>query len=126
MQIQVSPVSQVPIYEQIKIQIREEILSGRLEAGVQMPSLRGLARELRVGVITTKRAYEDLVEEGYLKSHGGRGFFVAALDRTAVRHAMEDQILEQLRDVLTEASQHGFTGEDVRTLMEALLEEGNR
>lgn len=125
MRIQVSPVSQTPIYEQIKIQVREEILSGRLAAGVQMPSLRVLARELRVGVITTKRAYEDLVEEGYLKSHGGRGFFVASLDRTALRHAMEDQILEQLRDVLAEASRHGFSRAEVHAMMETLLKEGN-
>lgn len=64
----ISPVSKLPIYEQIENQIREQILTGQLVPGIQLPSIRELARELKVGVITAKRAYDDLCQEEVLIS----------------------------------------------------------
>lgn len=76
MGVKISSISQVPIYQQIKQQIQELILSGEWEAGKQIPSIRQLAKDLRVGIITTTKAYDELVLEGFLISRPGIGFFV--------------------------------------------------
>ena len=80
MKVTVATGSQIPIYEQIKLQIKEAILSHELKEGEQMPSIRSLAKELRVGIITTKRAYEDLANEGFLISQSGKGYYVSSFD----------------------------------------------
>ena len=98
MNILIDQMSQTPIYEQIESQIRQSILSGGLEANYMMPSIRKMAKGLNVGIITVKRAYDDLCNEGLLISLQGRGVFVASIDtdkEKAVR-------MGQLRDKLTE------------------------
>lgn len=100
MNILISQLSQTPIYEQMEQQIRQSILSGELEANEMLPSIRGLAKELGVGIITVKRAYDDLCSEGLLVSIQGRGVFVAQIDRRqekAVRLEQLDRKLEEIR-----------------------------
>lgn len=80
MGVKISSISQVPIYQQIKQQIQELILSGEWEAGKQIPSIRQLAKDLRVGIITTTKAYDELVLEGFLISRPGIGFFVNSIN----------------------------------------------
>lgn len=80
MQVMVSTSASVPIYEQIKTQVRSAILSGDEPAGSTLPSLRQLAADLRVSVITVTRAYNDLVAEGLVRNEHGRGFVVLDID----------------------------------------------
>lgn len=85
MRIVLSSSSGVAMYEQIKIRIRSAVHSGELQAGEQLPSLRGLAADLRVSVMTTTRAYNDLVAEGVVRNEHGRGFIVLPIDETRAR-----------------------------------------
>lgn len=88
MNIQIKNASNEPIYLQIKKQIKDAIISGALEEDAQLPSIRFLAKELRVSVITTKRAYDELEREGFLHSVQGKGSFVAAQNRELMREKL--------------------------------------
>lgn len=105
MQLQISPISQLPIYEQIKMQIKEQILDGSLTPGTQLPSIRMLAKELKIGVITSKRAYEDLCQEGFLVSHPGRGVYVAEIQADFAKQVH----LNLLRERFTELAEFAKT-----------------
>lgn len=118
MHFQISPVSQIPIYEQIKMQIREGILSGDLPPGTQMPSIRALAKELRIGIITGKRAYEDLCTEGLLVSHPGKGVYVAEVDADMAKQIHLEELSRQLEDVCRFAKESGITLSEVQKLLE--------
>lgn len=90
-----------PIYEQITAQIKQMVLSGELSAGDALPSMRFLAKELHISVITTKRAYEDLERDGYVTTVPGKGCFIAEKNQDAV---LEDH-LEEIRRALRQAVQ---------------------
>lgn len=124
MNILISPVSQIPIYEQIEAQIREQILSGTLVSGTMLPSIRFLAKELKVGIITIKRAYEDLCKEGMLVSVAGKGIYVAELNTETVRNIYLDQLREQLGEVCRFAINTGISQEELSTLLETIYKEG--
>ena len=94
MNIIISNSSGVPIYEQIKEQIKKQIMSGELSAGDALPSMRLLAKELKISIITTKRAYEDLEKEGYIANVQGKGCFVNAMNTELVRENMLFSIQE--------------------------------
>lgn len=85
MNLLISPLSQTPIYEQIREQIRELALTGSLKPGEQLPSIRVMAKELQVGVITVKRAYEELENDGIIVNLQGRGCFVKEIDTAAAK-----------------------------------------
>jgi GntR family transcriptional regulator len=123
MNLTVSTMSQIPIYEQIKQQIKEQIFGGKLKSGEQLPSIRFLAKELKVGVITCKRAYEDLCAEGVLVSHPGKGFFVAEVDRENVKQNHMQIISEQLSDTLGLAKQFGITQREIHDIIDIIYEE---
>lgn len=89
MNIIISNSSQKPIYEQITTQIKSQIINGDLEEGSALPSMRSLAKELRISVITTKRAYEDLERDGFIETVAGKGSFVAQRNVEFIR---EEQI----------------------------------
>ena len=98
MNILINQLSQTPIYEQMETQIKRNILSGELKANEMLPSIRSMAKELGVGIITVKRAYDDLCSEGLLVSLQGRGVYVAEVDL-----AREKEIkMEQLKDKILE------------------------
>ena len=94
-----------PIYDQISGQIKAQILSGALSPGDALPSIRGLAKDLKISVITTKRAYEELERDGFLENVPGKGCFVAEPDLALFR----EQSLRQLEDHLTAAAELGRT-----------------
>lgn len=96
MDIKISNAGGVPIYEQIVSQIKAKIIAGELREGDALPSMRLLAKELRISVITTKRAYEELEREGFIVSMTGKGSFVAGKDLEFVREEHLRQIEEMM------------------------------
>lgn len=101
MNLLISQPSQTPIYEQLKNQIRQSILSGELKPNDMLPSIRSLAKDLGIGIITVKRAYDDLCQEELLVSLQGRGVFVAQIDIAEEKARKLEQLsikLEELRE----------------------------
>ncbi|VXB86227.1 GntR family transcriptional regulator [Citricoccus sp. K5] len=99
MRVVVSTSSSTPIYEQIKGQVRSSILSGEVQAGQALPSLRQLAADLRVSIITVTRAYNDLAAEGLVKSEHGRGFVVLEVEPGIARAALQERVDDVLREL---------------------------
>ena len=95
-----------PIYEQIVSQIKSQIISGALSEGDMLPSMRLLAKELRISVITTKRAYEELERQGFIVSLTGKGSFVAGKDLELIREERLRSIEEQLQKAVETAKSH--------------------
>ncbi|MBQ3918077.1 MAG: GntR family transcriptional regulator [Oscillospiraceae bacterium] len=91
--------SNEPIYKQISSQLREEILTGRMKSGEPLPSIRSLAQDLKISVITTMKAYEELAAEGLVTASKGKGYFVNARDRKM----LEEQHMRELEQHLTAA-----------------------
>jgi GntR family transcriptional regulator len=123
MNILVSNASRDPIYEQISRQVRTQIVNGTLEAGDMLPSIRALARELQVSVITTKRAYDDLEKEGFIDSVTGKGSFVAAQNPEFLREKQMRTIEEKLTEAVDSAKNYGIGKEKLQELLELLYEE---
>ncbi len=123
MNILVSNASPDPIYEQISRQIRTQIVNGTLEAGDMLPSIRALARELQVSVITTKRAYDDLEKEGFIDSVTGKGSFIAAQNPEFLREKQMRTIEEKLTEAVDSAKNYGVGKEKIQELIELLYEE---
>ncbi len=118
MKITIQNTGSVPIYEQIVSQMKNQILSGELREGEALPSMRLLAKERRISVITTKRAYEELEREGFLSSMVGEGSFVAPQNIEMIREQHLRQIEEKLREAVQLA---GLAGIGPETLAEMLL-----
>ncbi|HML50539.1 MAG TPA: GntR family transcriptional regulator [Propionicimonas sp.] len=126
MEIVLSTSSGVPLYEQIASQVRTAILTGRLPEGAPLVSLRQLARELQVSLITTTRAYNDLAAEGLIANVPGKGSYVLPIDRAATQAAARAAVRDQLSRTATTAHTAGLTLTDVRTLLEEVWNEHQR
>ena len=111
-----------PIYEQIADQVREQILSGALSAGDALPSMRVLAKELRISVITTKRAYEELERDGFLDNVPGKGCFVAPQNRELLREAQLRRVEDVLAQAVDEARKGGFSLSELQELLTLLYQ----
>ena len=109
-----------PIYEQIADQIKEQIMTGVLAAGDALPSMRLLAKELRISVITTKRAYEELEREGFLTTVPGKGCFVAPRDLELVREDCLRRMEEQLSQAVATAKAGGISLEEMTSALDIL------
>lgn len=120
MDIIISNSSDKPIYEQITGQIKNMIMSGRLKEGDPLPSMRMLAKELRISVITTKRAYEDLERDGFIVTMVGKGSFVKAADTNLVREEQLKRIEELLSKIIQIAQQSGIEKAEVAEMLELL------
>ena len=118
MNILISNANDKPIYEQIYTQIRNQILSGALPPGQALPSIRALAKDLRVSVITTKRAYEELEKAGYLYT----GSYVAEKNTQLVREAYLTQIEEHMTEILSLADSCGLGEEELLQMFRLLYE----
>jgi GntR family transcriptional regulator len=114
-----------PIYMQIVTQIKEQIISGRLQEGEMLPSMRNLAMQLRISVITTKRAYEELEREGFIESYSGRGSFVRAQNMELLREEQLRQIEELLRQTIDKAKPAGISMEELQEIIGVLFKEEN-
>lgn len=123
MNIIISNSSGKPIYEQITSQVKNMILSGELAPGDALPSMRLLAKELRISLITTKRAYEDLEKEGFISSVVGKGSFVNAADVELVREERLRIVEKHLQDAVDMARQSGIQQEELLQILNLLYEE---
>ncbi len=123
MNIIISNSSQEPIYEQIEKQIKNMIVNGKLEAGELLPSIRNLAKELQISVITTKRAYEELERNGFIETVGGKGTFVSAQNRELIRETKIKTIEERLTDAINESRLLGISLEELTEMLSILYKE---
>lgn len=112
-----------PIYEQIKEQIESAIIRGDISEGDQLPSIRALANDLGVSVITTKRAYADLEEAGFVRSVQGRGCFVSARDSSAVIDERTRRVKSEMQSAIGNGRRAGMDNSMLRTLFESCLDE---
>lgn len=103
MDILISNNTDQPIYEQIREQIKLQIINGVLREGDALPSMRLLAKDLRISIITTKRAYEELEREGFIESYTGRGSFVKSVNRNMVREKIASEIGELFEKAVEKA-----------------------
>lgn len=126
MDIIISNSSGVPIYEQIREQIKSQIMTGELKEGDSLPSMRLLAKELKISIITTKRAYEDLERDGFIESFTGRGSFVKGINNDMVRENMRFAIQELLETAVDKALLGKVSLEELREMLELLYEEKSR
>ena len=123
MTILIDPKSGRPIYDQIVAQLRKQILTGELKADTPLPSIRALAKDLGISVITTKRAYEELENAGFIYTLPGKGSFVAPKNTDLLREEHLRQIEEHLSAALTLARGAGLSLEDLRQMLDTLEEE---
>ena len=112
--------SGVPIYDQIYTQIKSQIISGELEEDAPLPSIRNQAKDLRISVITTKRAYEELERSGFIYTVAGKGCFVADKNIDAVRESVMAEIEKHLEEALKLAGECGLTKEQLKIMIDTL------
>ncbi|MBU5449027.1 GntR family transcriptional regulator [Acetivibrio sp. MSJd-27] len=112
-----------PIYEQIGSQIKNMIISGQLAAGDPLPSMRFLAKELRISVITTKRAYEELERDGFIVSITGKGSFVADKNTELIKEQQLRTIESQMQEIIKSAMLCGLTLPDLIDMLTLIYEE---
>lgn len=120
MKIVIQPQGTLAIYEQIVNQLKNAIVTGELKTNEALPSIRALAGDLQVSVITTKRAYEELEKEGLIRSVAGKGFYVCEYNTD---YLMEKQLVmleKRLAEVIGDAKQAGLTAEDIKEMIDAL------
>lgn len=120
MDIQISNASNDPIYLQIKNQIKSAIISGKLKPEEQLPSIRYLAKELRISVITTKRAYDELEIEGFVNSVQGKGSFVSMQNNELIREEQLRKVEASLLDAIKQAELAGLSIDDLKEILETL------
>ena len=123
MDIIISNSSGKPIYEQIADQVKEQIMAGALAAGDALPSMRLLAKDLRISVITTKRAYEELERDGFLENVPGKGCFVAPQNRELLREAQLRRVEEKLTQAIEEARRGAVSLEELKEMLTELYQE---
>ncbi len=119
--IVIKPQGTLAIYEQIVSQLKDAIVNKTLKAGEALPSIRGLAAELKISVITTKRAYEELEKEGLIRSVAGKGFYVCEYNTDYLREKQMIVLEERLGEVLQGCKSAGLSKEEILEMVEALL-----
>jgi len=123
MKIIISNASSSPIYEQIASQIRNQVINGYIESGYPLPSIRSLARELQVSVITTKKAYERLEQEGFIYTVAGKGSFVAEQNTEVMKERRLNKLEETIISVLQMAKELELSKEELIELINLLDQE---
>ena len=119
--MKISQSSGVPIYQQIADSFRNDILAGRLKEGEYLPSIRELAKELRISVITTMKAYEMLSEEGYITAAQGKGYFVNSQDSELLKEQHLRKVENSLNDAIVNADIAGITDKELIGMLNMLL-----
>ena len=123
MKVIISNSSPDPIYEQITKQVKAQILSGDLAEGLALPSIRRLAHDLQISVITTKRAYDELEKEGFINTVGGKGTFVAVQNPELLREKKMKIVEEKLAQAVDEAKIMGIGEDQIVHMLQLLFQE---
>ena len=123
MRIIISNRSGIPIYEQIKMQVKEAIFSGELKEDDPLPSIRQLARDLKISVITTTRAYNDLQDEGFVVNVQGKGCFILPQNREMARENALKKIEDGLEQAITAAKVGNIAKDEVVEMLQVLFRE---
>ena len=123
MKIKISNLSSMPIYQQIASEIRNKILSNELMSNMQLPSIRALSKELEVGIITIKKAYEVLLQENLIYSKGAVGYFVNEINREEILLIKKEEYLKEIEKVFEKALDDGLTKVDIKEIIEIVLGE---
>ena len=118
LKIVIQPQGTLAIYEQIINQLKNAIVTGELSAGEALPSSRGLAGELNVSVITTKRAYEELEKEGLIRSVAGKGFYVCEYNTDYLKEKQLMMLEKRLGELIADAKQAGLSCEDLKEMVD--------
>jgi len=121
--INISNTSTIPLYEQIQTQIKSQILSGRLTPGEGLPSIRNLAKELKVSIITTKRAYEELEKDGFIETVVGKGTFVSNQNTERLKEITLYNLENKLEEIIKQAKSAGITLEEGLEIFKSIYEE---
>ncbi|NIK11447.1 GntR family transcriptional regulator [Alkalibacillus almallahensis] len=125
--IKLSEQSREPIYHQIEHQIKALIASGQLEAGTSLPSIRALSKDLEVSVITTRRSYQNLENEGFIKTSQGKGTFVANIQASFKKEIKHDTVTKAFEQAIDIAYQHNYTNAEIQDIIQTILrKEGER
>jgi GntR family transcriptional regulator len=123
MKVIISNSSPDPIYEQITRQVKSQIISGELAEGQALPSIRRLAHDLQISVITTKRAYDELEKEGFINTVGGKGSFVAVQNPELLREKKMKIVEEKLAQAVDEAKLMGIGEDQIAHMLQLLFQE---
>ena len=123
MNIIINSSSMIPIYEQIMGEIKKQIASGVLSAGDALPSVRALSAELRISALTVKKAYDHLEEEGFTATVHGKGTYVTGKNASLIREEQQRMLEHDFQAVIDKARNLGLTAEEIRELVNILLEE---
>ncbi len=126
MNIIISNASPEPIYRQILLQLKHMVLTGELKAGEPLPSIRMLAKELQISVITTKRAYEELEKEGFIETVSGKGSFVSQQNSELVREGRLRTVEEKLAEAVQAAQFAGLSLGEIIEMLELIYEEAEK
>ncbi|MDA7027962.1 GntR family transcriptional regulator [Bacillus sp. CLL-7-23] len=122
MKIIISNSSDEPIYAQVVSQIKEQIVKGELLESAALPSIRNLAKELKISVITTKRAYDELEKDGFIVTVAGKGSYVAAINQEMLRETKVRSIEEKMTEAITEAKLIGLSFEELQKMLKLIYE----
>ena len=112
-----------PIYEQIAYQIKMDILNGKLKQRDNLPSIRALAKDLKISVITTKRAYEDLQKEGFIETIAGKGTFVSSTNKEALKEQNFKIIEKKLTECISIAKASNINLDELKQIIDIIWEE---
>lgn len=123
MNIIISNSSAVPLYEQIQNQIKSQILNGELSKEELLPSIRSLAKELKVSIITTKRAYEELEKEGYIVTVAGKGSYVCSQSTERLKEAALFEMESKLEEIIIGAKKMGISEEEFMEIIKSIYME---
>ena len=123
MEIKISNMSSIPIYQQVATQIKSNILDGSLKYNDQLPSIRSLAKELEVGIITVKKSYEVLLQEELIYSKGAVGYFVNDIDLATILMIKKEEYFDELKSIIDKAVNDGLNINDIKDIFNSVLEE---
>ena len=123
MKIIINNTSMVPIYEQIMEQIKAQIISGELKENDILPSVRTMAKELKISALTVKKAYDNLEEEGFTVTVHGKGTYVAATNKNLMREEQLKEVEYDLEQAIMKGRRCGLNDEEIRNLFEMIMED---
>ncbi len=110
--------SVLPNYQQLILQIKKNIIQGKLKANDQLPSIRSLSKELNVAIVTIKRTYEELEKQGIIYTQGGKGVFVSDVDIIQLKQELQSDLVNELSKTIHLANYFGFDDNDIEIMLE--------